>query len=73
MLDVGCNGGYRMSESRDLTPVFDRIREGVYYDDLEVLLVVVHDKKTGTTEALYEGSDKACKMVEALQAYKRED
>ena len=62
-----------MSESRDLTSVFDRIRNGVYGDDLEVLLVVVHDKKTGTTEALYEGSDKACEMVEALQAYKRGD
>lgn len=56
-----------MSESRDLIPVFDRIREGVYDDDLEVMLVVVHDKKTGTIEALYEGSDKACEMVEAIQ------
>lgn len=60
-----------LNESRDLTPVFDRIREGVYDDDLEVLLVVVRDKKTGTTEALYEGSDTACEMVEALQAYKK--
>lgn len=55
-----------MSESRDLTPVFDRIREGVYDDELEVMLVVVRDKKTGTTEALYEGSDKACEMVNAI-------
>ncbi len=43
------------------------IRNGVYGDDLEVMLVVVHDKKTGTMEALYEGSDRACEMVDAIQ------
>lgn len=55
------------TESRDLTSVFYRIREEVYDDNLDVLLMVVHDNETDTMEALYVGSDRACEMVDAIQ------
>ena len=52
---------------RDLNNQFEKLKHIAYEDNLSLMLIIAYDMETDTHECLYEGSETACRVSEAIK------